>query len=98
MSKKKAEEKGLIAQLKEAIQKSGKTLYRIGKDSDVGVDQLYRFMSGERGLNILAVEKLCHALDLQLVPKHPKETGQTEPADPPEPPPEKPGRRPRKGE
>src|SRR5262245_43247436 len=98
MSKKKAGEKGLIAQLKEAIRTSDKTLYRVAKESGVGLSPLYRFMAGERGLNIQAVEKLCDALDLQLVPKHPKEPGQGDQPGQPEPaePPKK--RRPRKGE
>jgi DNA-binding phage protein len=91
MSKRK-EEKGLIAQLKEAIRSSDKTLYQIGKESTVGPEQLYRFMSGKRGLNISAVEKLCRALRLKLVAEP------TQPGEQPEPAVEKPGRRTRKGE
>jgi len=97
MTKKKAEEKGLIAQLKKAIRSSDKTLYRVAKESGVGLSPLYRFMAGERGLNIQAVEKLCDALDLQLTPVPPKEPGQPdqpEPTEPPESPVKK--RRPRK--
>jgi hypothetical protein len=92
MSKKKSEEKGLIAQRKEAICSSRKSLYQLGKESTVGNDRLYRFMQGKRGLTIIdAVEKLCNARRLRLTPEPPEQ------ADEPEPPPEKPGDRAGKG-
>ena len=91
MSKKKSDEKGLIAQRKEAIRSSGKSLNQLGKESTVGNDRLYRFMQGKRGLTIDAVEKLCNALRLRLTPEPPEQ------ADEPEPPPEKPGDWTRKG-
>jgi len=83
---------GLITQLQEAIRTSGKSLYRVAKDSGVGAAQLGRFMSGKRGLSLDSLDKIFDALELQIVSK------QTEPGDQPEPPPEKPGRRTRKGE
>jgi hypothetical protein len=65
---KSKKETGLIGQLKEAIQASGKSLYRLGKESTVGPDRLSRFMRGERSLTLDAAEKLCDVLRLKLVP------------------------------
>jgi DNA-binding phage protein len=62
----KKEAPGLIEQLKQAIRTSGKTVYRISKDSGVGSDQLSRFLSGKRTLELPAVERICRALNLQL--------------------------------
>jgi len=80
---KSKKEAGLIGQLKEAIRTSGKTLYRIGKDSSVGTDSLYRFMSGERGLSLDAVDRIFESLRLKIV----REEG--EQAEPSEQPPKK---------
>ena len=43
----------------DAIEASGKTRYRIAKDSDISQAQLWRLMSGERGLSIDALERLA---------------------------------------
>ncbi len=68
MAKKKSEEApGLVEQLREAIRKSGRSLYRLGKDSGVGSDQLSRFMRGDRTLTLPAAEKICRVLNLELV-------------------------------
>lgn len=69
---KEKREVGLIGQIKEAIGASGKSLYRLSKDSSVRPEQLYRFMAGERSLSLEAAEKVCQALDLELTAKKPK--------------------------
>ena len=68
---KEKKETGLIGQIKEAIRDSGKTLYRIGKESSVGPDRLSRFMRGERSLSLEAAEKICEALGLRLTDEPP---------------------------
>jgi hypothetical protein len=70
---------GLVEQLKEAIRGSGKSLYQLGKDSGVGPDRLSRFMRGERGLTIRAVEQLCDTLGLRLAPR--RKPGRAEEAE-----------------
>jgi DNA-binding phage protein len=70
--RKKEEAPGLIQQLKDAIRGSGKSLYRISKDSGVGSDQLSRFLTGKRTLELPAVERICRALNLQLTPGPPQ--------------------------
>jgi transcriptional regulator with XRE-family HTH domain len=76
--KKKTEEApGLVEQLREAIRKSGRSLYQLGKDSGVGSDQLSRFMRGERTLTLPAAEKLCRALDLELASRAPHAPAET---------------------
>jgi hypothetical protein len=65
---------GLKDQLRKLIQESGQTLYALGKVTGIGKDRLYRFMSGERGIGLDAVEVLCEKLGLELVrrPDDPK--------------------------
>lgn len=64
--KKRAENPGLIAQLKNAIRDSGKSLYELSKDSGVAIPQLSLFMRGKRSLTLPTVEKLCRTLRLGL--------------------------------
>ena len=52
-------------ELRLAIAESGKTLYRIAKDSGVGHASLWRFMHG-RPISIGVFEKLCRYLGLKL--------------------------------
>jgi transcriptional regulator with XRE-family HTH domain len=48
---------------------SGVSRYRISKDTGVEQSALSRFMSGERGLDLVSVEKLAEYLGLELVKK-----------------------------
>jgi transcriptional regulator with XRE-family HTH domain len=67
MAKKRPRETpGLIAQLKEKIQQSGRSLNQLGIASGVDVSMLSRFMRGERNLSLQAAEKVCDALGLAL--------------------------------
>lgn len=54
-------------QLREAIRKSRLSLHGISRVSGIGADRLSRFVRGERGLSLEAVERLCRALKLRLV-------------------------------
>jgi hypothetical protein len=57
------------AQLRRAIRESGLTPYRIAALSRVNVGGLSRFLSGERGLSLDAVDRIVEVLDLELRPR-----------------------------
>ena len=61
----------ISSQLKMAIRAAEKTqsLYEIGHGSGVVVSNLYRFLSGERGLALSSVDRLAEYLGLELTPK-----------------------------
>ena len=51
----------------EAIKASGKTRYRIAKDTGISQTQLSRLMTGERGLSIESAERLADYLGLEVI-------------------------------
>jgi len=67
----------LPQQLKEAIQKSGLTVYRISKDSGVPQPTLQRFVSGERDIRLgQTADKLAAYFGMRLTrPIRPKTKG-----------------------
>lgn len=68
MSKEKPRDKPTISDtVRTTIQNSGLSLYRIAKDSGVAYAQLHRFASGERGISMDAMDRLCDYLGLHLV-------------------------------
>ncbi len=72
MAKKKTRKKKqtVTEQLRNTIEKSGLTHYRIGKMSGVPPNVLDRFISCERRcLRSDTVDRLCEALGLELKPK-----------------------------
>ena len=66
------EETGVVAQLKEAIRASGRTLGDIGREAGVATSQLSYFLSGQRDLTLTTAGKLFKALGLELVAKRPR--------------------------
>jgi transcriptional regulator with XRE-family HTH domain len=72
VTKKQRKAPGLKEQLREAIRQSGQSLNQLSKACGVGNDRLSRFMRGERGLTIDAVERICEALRLRLTPEAPR--------------------------
>ncbi len=71
MAKKKTQKKKqtVTEQLRNTIEKSGLTHYRIGKMSKVPPNVLDRVISGERRcLRSDTVDRLCEALGLELRP------------------------------
>lgn len=58
---------GLLDSIRDAIDASGKTRYRIAQDSGIAESMLSRLMSGERGLSIDALERLTAYLDLEIL-------------------------------
>lgn len=63
-------------QLRQAIQDSGLTLYRVAKDSGVADQVLRRFASGERDLTLETASKLAEYFGMRLTrAKRPKKGG-----------------------
>mgnify|MGYP000397934709 CR=1 FL=1 len=59
----------LTTQLREAIQSHEDSAYRLAINSGVPNPIIHRFMTGERGIAIGSMEKLCDYLGLELTPK-----------------------------
>jgi transcriptional regulator with XRE-family HTH domain len=54
-------------QMRREIKRSGISLYAISKATGIQDSQMYRFMSGERGLSIEGITAICELLGLELV-------------------------------
>ena len=67
----------LLDDIRDAIEASGKTRYRIARESGIAESVLSRLMSGERGLSIDALETLAEYLGLEIVmrPKRRRQKG-----------------------
>jgi transcriptional regulator with XRE-family HTH domain len=48
------------------IRDSGLTPYEIARRAGCSPQQLYRFLSGERGLSLEVLDRVCLALDLEI--------------------------------
>jgi len=59
-------ERTISAELRQAIADSGLTHYAIGKAAGVAPAVISRFSTGERGLTLAVVDRLCQALSLCL--------------------------------
>ena len=57
----------LLEEIKRAVESSGKTRYRIAKESGVSASLLSRLMNGQRGLSVETVELLAAHLGLEIV-------------------------------
>ena len=62
----------LSEQVRNAIGAAGVTRYRIAQDTGISEATLSRFMSGERGLNLKALDRLADHLGLELSPRQQK--------------------------
>ena len=59
----------LIKILRTAIERDGRTLYRIAKDAGMPYGGLHRFVTAERtAINLVTAAKLCRVLGLELRP------------------------------
>ncbi len=58
--------KPIPERLRVAIRDSGKTVYRIAKESGVAHPVILRFLSGERDIRLETAERLAAVLNLQL--------------------------------
>jgi hypothetical protein len=52
--------------IRNAIKNDARSMCAIAKDSGVHVSNLSRFVSGERGLSLVAVDKICVALNMTM--------------------------------
>lgn len=59
-------------QLRQAMQASKLSAYRLAADSGVNVAAVLRFMSGERSLRLESVDRLAAVLGLELAKALPK--------------------------
>lgn len=59
---------GIVETLREAIRRSGRTHYALGKAAGVAPAQLDRFVAGERDLKLATAGKVAGALGLELRP------------------------------
>ncbi len=57
----------LIERIRQEIDASGKTRYRISQDTGIHQSQLSRLMSGESGITVETLEKLARYLGFELV-------------------------------
>jgi hypothetical protein len=62
----KTKTKTVSESLRNAIQASQGSLYRLAKDSGIGYASLHGFMNGDRTLSLEVVDKLCQVLGLVL--------------------------------
>lgn len=60
---------GVVSDLRKAIERDGRTIYALARDSGLSPIQVSRFVNGERGLTTPAVDALCETLGLELRPK-----------------------------
>ena len=56
----------LLDAIRRAVEASGKTRYRIAKESGVSGGQLSRLVSGERGMTVDTIERLADYLGLRI--------------------------------
>ncbi len=63
-------------QLRQAVEDSGLTLYRIAKDSGIAYQVLHRFARGERDLTLATASRLAGYFGMRLTrPRRPKKKG-----------------------
>ena len=60
--------KTISGRLREAIERSGQTRYRIALATGISQAALSRFITGERGLALESADKLAAYLGLELMP------------------------------
>ena len=59
----------LLNEIRQAVEASEKTRYRIAKESGVSAGQLSRLVNGERGLTVDTIERLADYLGLEITIK-----------------------------
>ena len=67
----------LLNAIKKAIELSNKSRYRIARDTGIDEGRLSRFMSGQTGLSVEAVETLADYLGIEIIIRAPKGKRQT---------------------
>jgi transcriptional regulator with XRE-family HTH domain len=57
----------ILNEIKQAIEASGKTRYRIAQEAGIAQSQLSRVMRGEARLSVDNIERLAEFLDLEII-------------------------------
>ena len=57
----------LLKKIRKAVETSGKSRYRIARESGLAQSQLSRLISGKRGLSLEALVRLADCLGLEVV-------------------------------
>jgi hypothetical protein len=67
MGKRTSERPGVSETLRKAVLDSGKTLYRVAKDTGIDYAVMWRFAHGRsRSLDLATLDRLCTYLGLRL--------------------------------
>lgn len=66
MNEKTPQERRLSDEIRQAIEDCGQSRYRIARGTGISDATLCRFMSGERGLTMAALDKLAAYLGLHI--------------------------------
>lgn len=53
--------------IREAIEASGQSRYRIAQETGIAQSQLSRLVNGERGMTVETIERLARHLELEIV-------------------------------
>jgi predicted transcriptional regulator len=61
-------------QLRAIVKSCGVSQYRIAKETGIDQSAMSRFVAGERGLSIEALDRLGEFLDLEVVSHRPKQS------------------------
>jgi len=67
MGKKRKQKPTLSDQIRRLIESSGMSRYEIARQTGIEQSVLSRFMSGERGLTTLTLDRLGELFDLEVV-------------------------------
>ena len=59
--------KPILDQIRNAIESSDVSRYRIAKDIGIDQGQMSRLMSGQTSLSLEALERLCEYLNLEII-------------------------------
>lgn len=65
----------LSAQLRAALKECGQTRYQVSKATGISQPTLSRFFTGERGLPLKTIDRLCEYLGLELVARRQSKKG-----------------------
>ncbi len=65
----------ILDDIRKAIEASGKSRYRISKDTGISEGQLCELMAGTKGLSIEALERLADYLGLEVVARPKRKKG-----------------------
>lgn len=69
MAKQKKKRLPISDQLREAIESSELSRYRISKETGIAQSTLSEFINTNRSLSLANIDKVCELLDLELVPR-----------------------------